>query len=242
MAQPAVVAARFICVHSRPFAEIFPFSILGGLFIASARRLATSAVGLCWSRSSEPSGSPASSATTCEPFAPRRKRHDQHRVGFHDDALAMLLGMVINVGRQVDGKVKMQNAADAATYSGGVVLARGMNTLAFTNHLLCDIFATTAILREAQQRNAASLVPEVLQAWSTMAPAFSQSTFAKFAALGPAISAKVPLEQQMVTSFSNWIGAVSSLVLPTWEQILAQQLIPDFPALRSSRRRRGWRK
>ena len=41
--------------------------------------------------------------------------------------LAMLLGMVMNVGRHVDGKIRMQNAADAAAYSGGVVLARGMN-------------------------------------------------------------------------------------------------------------------
>ncbi|MCX7428053.1 MAG: pilus assembly protein TadG-related protein [Planctomycetia bacterium] len=49
--------------------------------------------------------------------------------------LAMLLGMVMNVGREVDDKVRMQNAADAAAYGGGVVLARGMNGLAFTNHL-----------------------------------------------------------------------------------------------------------
>ena len=60
--------------------------------------------------------------------------------------------MVMNVGRHVDGKLRMQNAADSAAYSGGVVLARGMNTLAFTNHLLCDVFAVTAILREARDR------------------------------------------------------------------------------------------
>ncbi|MGA2255300.1 MAG: flp pilus-assembly TadE/G-like family protein, partial [Thermoguttaceae bacterium] len=54
--------------------------------------------------------------------------------------LTMLLGMVMNVGRHVDGKIRMQNAADSAAYSGGVVLARGMNTLAFTNNLLCDVF------------------------------------------------------------------------------------------------------
>ena len=39
--------------------------------------------------------------------------------------LAMLLGMVMNVGRHVDGKLRMQNAADAAAYSGGVVLGAG---------------------------------------------------------------------------------------------------------------------
>ena len=73
--------------------------------------------------------------------------------------LTMLLGMVMNVGRQVDGKIRMQNAADAAAYSGGVTLARGMNTLAFTNHLLCDVFANTALLREARDRNSESYVP-----------------------------------------------------------------------------------
>ena len=48
-------------------------------------------------------------------------------------ALVVLLGMVMNTGQQVDQKIKMQNAVDAATYSGGVVLARNMNSLAFTN-------------------------------------------------------------------------------------------------------------
>src|SRR5262245_48899231 len=65
---------------------------------------------------------------------------------------AFLLGMVINSGLQVDHKVRMQNAADAGTYSGGVVIARGMNTLAFTNHLLFDVFALTAYLREADRQ------------------------------------------------------------------------------------------
>ncbi|MBC7353072.1 MAG: hypothetical protein H5U08_11990, partial [Thermogutta sp.] len=58
--------------------------------------------------------------------------------------LTILLGMVMNVGRAVDHKVRLQNAADAVAYSGGVVIARGMNALAFSNHLLCDIFALTA--------------------------------------------------------------------------------------------------
>ena len=49
--------------------------------------------------------------------------------------LTMLLGMILNVGEQMDDKIKLQNAADAATYSGSLVLTRGMNTLAFTNHL-----------------------------------------------------------------------------------------------------------
>ena len=142
--------------------------------------------------------------------------------------LAMLFGMVLNAGRQADGKVKMQNASDAAAWSSGIVLARTMNSLAFTDHLLCDIFSLTAILREASQHNAEQMVPPILAAWSKVGPVFSQSQFAKFRALGPAITAKVPLEQKMVTAYGNWNGATANLILPVWEQILAQQLIPQF--------------
>ena len=142
--------------------------------------------------------------------------------------LAMLLGMVMNVGRHVDGKLRMQNAADSAAYSGGVVLARGMNTLAFTNHLLCDVFAVTAILREARDENSASYTPQVLAAWSKVAQVFSSSGFPKFTALGSAIQQKVPLEQQMVNNYSAWASSVSDQVLPLMEEILSQELIPKY--------------
>ena len=142
--------------------------------------------------------------------------------------LAMLLGMVMNVGRHVDGKLRMQNSADAAAYSGGVVLARGMNTLAFTNHLLCDVFAVTAVLREARDQNSASYAPQILAAWSKVAPVFSSSGFPKFTALGSAIQQKVPLEQQMVDSYSTWAKSVSDQVLPLMEEILSQELIPQY--------------
>lgn len=142
--------------------------------------------------------------------------------------LTMLLGMVMNVGRQVDRKVRMQNAADAATYSGGVMLARGMNSLAFTNHLLCDVFALTAYMREARDRDSESLAPDVLAAWSAMAPWLAASPFPKFAALGNATAEKVPLEAEMVRSFSEWAAAASEMILPVLEEILAQELIPQY--------------
>jgi len=142
--------------------------------------------------------------------------------------LVMILGMVMNVGRQADGKIRMQNAADAAVYSGGVVMARGLNTLAFTNHLLCDVFATTAYLREARDRNAESYVPSILAAWEREAPIFSGSGFEKFENLGPAIRQKVPLEQELVRSYSDWVHAVSESVLPIMEAILAEELIPQY--------------
>lgn len=140
----------------------------------------------------------------------------------------MLMGMMINVGRHIDDKIKMQNATDAATYSGGVVLARGMNTLAFTNHLLSDVFALTAIMREARDKHSDQFIPEILQAWQQIGPMFARSEIPKFRALGQAIPQKVPLEQELVRSYSEMAEAISPLVLPVLEYILQQKLIPKF--------------
>ena len=140
----------------------------------------------------------------------------------------MLLGMVINTGRQVDGKIRLQNAADATAHSGGVVLARGMNAIAFTNHLLCDVFATTAFLREARDRNAEAMVPSVLAAWKKEGPVFDTAEFQKFKKLGAAIPKKVPLEQKLVTTYSAWAAGASAVILPLLDEILKQNLIPQY--------------
>jgi len=142
--------------------------------------------------------------------------------------LVIVLGMVMNAGHQVDDKIRMQNAADAAAYSGGVVLARGMNTLAFTNHLLCDVFALTAFMREARDRNAESFVPVILRAWNEQGGVLAGSGFPKFDRLGTAITQKVPREQQLVSTYSQWAAAVSDQVLPMLEEILAGELIPRY--------------
>lgn len=148
--------------------------------------------------------------------------------------LTMLLGMVMNSGRQVDGKIRMQNAADAVAYSGAVVIARGLNTLAFTNHLLSDVLALTAFMREARDRNAEQYVPSILAAWNQVAPLFARSGFPKFERLGAAIPLKTPLEQELVRAYSQWGAAASQQILPLLEYILGQegapqsQLIPEF--------------
>jgi hypothetical protein len=142
--------------------------------------------------------------------------------------LVLLLGMVMNSARQVDQKVKLQNAADSATYAGGVVLSRNMNTLAFTNHLLSDVFALTAYFREARDRSAESLTPEILNNWERVAPAFQGSEFPPFDQLGYAIEEKVPAERDMVFTFNEWSYAAAELMLPVWEEILAQRMIPEF--------------
>ncbi len=142
--------------------------------------------------------------------------------------LTMLLGMVMNVGRQVDGKVRTQNAADAAAYSGGLVMTRGMNNLAFTNHLLADVFALTAFMREARDRNAESYTDEILAAWENVGAVFAGSGFPKFDDLGSAIVQKVPYEQRLVNTWGEWSAATSELVLPMLEEILREELIPEY--------------
>ena len=143
--------------------------------------------------------------------------------------LAMLLGMVMNVGRYVDSKIRMQNTADAVAYSGGVVLARGMNTLAFTNYLLSEVFAVTAFLEEGEAKNAKSYVPAILAAWDKAGTALAGTNFWRFKDLGEAIPKKTPLEQRMVDTYSNWVASISEMLLPVLrDQILAQQLIPQY--------------
>jgi hypothetical protein len=148
--------------------------------------------------------------------------------------LTMLLGMLMNVGRQVDGKIRMQNAADAAAYSGGVVLARGLNSLAFTNHLLSEVFAMTAWMREAHDRHAAAFVPDILAAWKNMAPLLAPSRFPKFESLAAAIPAKADAEQKLVTAFTEWAAAMADGsggipgALPVMETILQNNMISEY--------------
>jgi len=142
--------------------------------------------------------------------------------------LVMVLGLVMNSSRQADQKVRLQNAADAATSSGGLSLTRNMNTLAFTNHLLADVFALTAYMREARDGNAASLTTEILDNWERIGPFMATAPYSPFADLGLAIQEKVPHERQLVSTFSAWAAASSELMLPVLETILAQEQIPQF--------------
>ncbi len=150
----------------------------------------------------------------------------------------MLLLLIMNVALQVDDKVKMQNAADAATYSGGVVIARGMNAIAFANHLEADVFAVTAFLREARDQNAASIVPQVLQAWVEAAALFGPAQFPKFIPLTSVIPPKAAMEQELVDAWSEMAFSAADFALPVFEYILGtpenemspayDHLIPNF--------------
>lgn len=141
-------------------------------------------------------------------------------------AFTMLLGLLMNAGQQIDDKLRMQNAVDAATYSGGVSVARGMNAIAFTNHLLSEVFALTAYMREGRDRNAERMVPEVLDAWEQVGSIFSRSSFRKFSQMGSAIMAKVPMERTLVERFGELTAIKSQVTLPVLEYILGY---PEAP-------------
>lgn len=115
----------------------------------------------------------------------------------------MLLLLVTNVALQVDDKVKMQNAADAAAYSGGVVIARGMNAIAFGNHLESDILGLVAFLREARDQNAIAFVPAILDQWRQTAAKFAPARFEKFIPLPVAIPDKADKELELATAWSE---------------------------------------
>ncbi len=140
--------------------------------------------------------------------------------------LAMLLGMIMNVGEQIDDKIKMQNAADAATYSGGVVIARGMNTIAFTNRLLSETFALTAYFREGRDRYAESLVPEILDAWKTVGEQVGLSDFKLIRDMQPAIDPKIQMEREMVKAFGDMTAVKARLLLPPLQMILGINELP----------------
>src|SRR5262245_17787088 len=140
--------------------------------------------------------------------------------------LTLVLGMVINAGREVDDKIRLQNAADAAAYSGGVVMARGLNALAFSNHVEAEVFALVAYMRAGRdagpQKDPTTLNFEnsILDAWNVVGGIFTRSSFPKFAAVGPAIQQKVPLEKDLVKRFLEMTELQSKLLLPPLESIL----------------------
>lgn len=142
----------------------------------------------------------------------------------------ILLVLIVNVGRQIDDKVRMQNAADACAYSGASVIARGMNAIAFSNHLECETFALVAYMREGRDRKSEKYIPEILDAWNAAGNKFAQGTGTqplsqKFKKMGQAIVEKVPIERQMVQQFAQMAFLESKLTLPLFEYILAG---PDF--------------
>ena len=151
--------------------------------------------------------------------------------------LAFLLGMILNVCRLADAKIRMQYAVDAATYSSGVVMARGMNSLAFTNHLLCDVFALTAFLRvgstvDSENPNAPDeLALRLADAYLEVGQQnFNIPDLPKknWRNLPAALAFGGSQNRAMVETFSAWVKDFSDAVLPSLEMVLEDELIPKY--------------
>ena len=165
------------------------------------------------------------SLTPLSTFIPRLHRDQRGAISllsvFGIFLFTVLLGQVMNIGRQIDDKLRMQNAADAAAYSGSVGVARGMNAIAFSNHVLCEVFALTAYMREARDRHSDPFIPPILAAWQAVGERYAQRAQSqKFQGIGQAIVDKVPIEQAMVDQFSELAFRQSRVTLPALEYLL----------------------
>lgn len=58
---------------------------------------------------------------------------------------AVLIGLIGNAGNAVKKKIELQNAADATAYSSSLWMARGMNAVTTTNHLMGEATATVVV-------------------------------------------------------------------------------------------------
>ena len=182
------------------------------------------------SRRNWPSFLPQPSTLNPQPFLARLHRDQRGAIAplsvFAIFLFTILMVQVVNVGRQIDDKLRMQNAADASGYSGATVLARGMNAIAFSNHMLCETFALTAYMREGRDRKSEKFVPEILDAWAAVGNQFASGTGTaplsqKFKLMGQAIVAKVPVEREMVRNFGEMTFHQARITLPLFEYILA---------------------
>src|SRR6185369_4214642 len=60
--------------------------------------------------------------------------------------LVVMAGFVGNVGQTVSTKIGAQNAADAVAFSSAQWMARGMNSLTATNHLLGEVTGLCVVI------------------------------------------------------------------------------------------------
>lgn len=60
--------------------------------------------------------------------------------------MAVMIGMVGNIGRATVAKLEAQNAADAVAFSSAQWMARSMNAITATNHMLGEVTALVTVL------------------------------------------------------------------------------------------------
>src|SRR5262249_13774999 len=59
--------------------------------------------------------------------------------------ILVLIGLVASIGWTINRKMEVQNGADAVAYTSAIWMARGMNVLTATNHLVGEMQALVAL-------------------------------------------------------------------------------------------------
>ena len=62
--------------------------------------------------------------------------------------LASIVFYVFNAGRQVERRMRTQNAADAAAMAGAGTIARGLNTVAMNNNAMARLIVQAGMVQE----------------------------------------------------------------------------------------------
>jgi hypothetical protein len=84
-------------------------------------------------------------------------------------AIGGMIGLVVNSGRAVREKVELQNAADAAAATTTLWMARSMNAVTTSNHLMGEATAIVVLLEDGEDR-AGHVVGPGSEAWGDFRP------------------------------------------------------------------------
>src|SRR5205823_6433861 len=60
-------------------------------------------------------------------------------------AFVLMFSLICNIANTVNQKIETQNAADAVAYSATVEMARGMNAITATNHMIGELMALVVL-------------------------------------------------------------------------------------------------
>ena len=137
-------------------------------------------------------------------------------------AMVVLIGLIGNAGHAVNQKIEAQNAADAAAFSSALWMARGMNALTATNHMLGEATALCAIhealggpgmdLEIEENTNENRVLDQVINATKDLAP------------IGPGVPYVIPVLTQIDEKIINFTTDRTS---PDDEELDAYAMLYD---------------
>ena len=112
--------------------------------------------------------------------------------------LVIFIYMVFNVGQMVSERMRLQNIADAAAYSGAVWEARLLNFTAYSNRALIANTVTGCFITAMQSNS---------KAWSAFMARYSGSILVVPGA-GAAVQALLPIEIPLYYGFANLLDII----------------------------------